>query len=302
MANDQHFGEPMELRVLISALWVGRTWILTAVVLCTAGFLAAAFLIKPVYRASAVLISASAERNNMSGGVSSAFGSLGGLASLAGISVGTSDAATEESLAVLESRQFTEAFVRDLDLLPKLFPSKWDATAQKWKVNDDDRPTPVQAYLYFDKQIRTVVQDKKTGLITLQIDWVNRDESALWANELVRRLNAEMRSRALSKAEASVGYLETELAKTTEIETRGAISRLVEAQIRQRMLANVTQDYAFRVVDPAMIPDKANPIRPRKLALVLAGPLVGLAFGIVYVLAMRAISNASKPEIRKLST
>jgi uncharacterized protein involved in exopolysaccharide biosynthesis len=56
---------------------------------------------------------------------------------------------------------------------------------------------------------------------------------------------------------------------------REAIPRLMEAQIKQRMLANVLHEYAFRVVDSAMPPDKADRIRPNKPLLVAAGVFGG---------------------------
>ena len=288
-------GELLDVRTLVAVLWSRRAWIATTVVVVAAGFLAAALLLKPVYRASVVMISASSERGSLNGSLGSALGSLGGLASLAGLNLGSADGATEESLAVLKSRQFTEKFIADLGLMPKLFAKKWDAQAGKWLVAPDKQPTPAQACRYFDRKVRAVVQDKKTGLVTLQIDWRDRNEAAFWANELVRRLNAEMRARAIAKSDASVGYLEKELAATSELGTREAISRLMENQVKQRMLANVTADYAFRVVDMAMAPDKSDPVRPNRLALVLAGPLVGLALGIAGVLGVRSLRMLMQP-------
>ncbi len=70
---------------------------------------------------------------------------------------------------------------------------------------------------------------------------------------------------------------------TSTMEARDAISRLMEAQVKQRMLANVTQDYSFRVVDRAIPPDKDDPISPQKALLLVSGVLLGLAVGIVGV-------------------
>src|SRR6202008_3889304 len=99
-------------------------------------------------------------------------------------------------------------------LMPKLFASKWDSVRGTWKVDAEHQPTPARAYRLFDLKIRTVTQDKKTGLVTLQIDWTDRQEAADWTNELVRLLNEERRDRAIANADASVSYLEKE-AQTT---------------------------------------------------------------------------------------
>lgn len=276
--------QEVDLRAIFLRIWVRRWWIIASMVLFLSAFIGTSFLMTPIYRASALLISASDDRSNMNGALGSTLSQLGGLASLAGVRLGTESSETEESLAVLKSRQFTEAFIDDETLMPKLFEKKWDSIKKGWKSPESDRPTPAKAYRYFDKEIRSVVQDKKTGLIAIQIDWRDRIEAASWASELVRRLNAEMRRRAIDKAEASIGFLRKELEGTNDIGTREAINRLIEVQIKQRMLANVTQEYAFRIVDKAMPPDVDDLLRPKRVLLAALGALLGLFVGVMFVI------------------
>jgi uncharacterized protein involved in exopolysaccharide biosynthesis len=285
-----------DLHVLIVKVRARIAWVVLSVVLATAIFATAAFKITPVYRATAVLISASEERNSISGSLSSALGQLGGLAALAGVSVASGDAATQEALAVLRSRQFTEAFIADMKLAPLLFSAAWDSSTGQWKP-DKPPPTAARAYKAFSAT-RRVSLDSRSGLVTLQVDWTDPEKAAEWANELSERLNAEMRARAIQKADASLKFLQAELATTGAVETRDAINRLVEAQVRQRMLANVTQEYSFRVVDKAMAPDRDDPVRPNKFLLIVLGPLVGLLVGLVLVLAFDLL----RPSPRRAAT
>jgi uncharacterized protein involved in exopolysaccharide biosynthesis len=277
------YGDVLDVRELAARLAARRWWIILSTGLFLTVFTAVAFLLPPKYRAVTVVISAGLERNAINGSANSIVGSLGGLASLAGVSMG-GDEATEESLAVLQSRGFTEAFISDKNLVPLFFAKKWDARANKWKVSEQDIPSLHEAFRYFDEQVRKVIEDKKTKLIRVQIDWKDRHEAADWTNELVRRLNSEMRRRAIAKAEASLVFLEKELAVTTEIGERETLFRLIEAQIRQRMLATVTQEYAFRVVDTATAPDANESVRPKKLFMVAAGLLIGVIVGTLSVL------------------
>jgi uncharacterized protein involved in exopolysaccharide biosynthesis len=291
--------DEVDLRQTLFTLWAKRWWIMASAALFMCLFCAAGFVMKPVYRSATLMVTAATERQGLSGSIGASIGSLGGLASLAGINIGSNSAETEEALAVLKSRQFTESFIRDEHLLPKLYPSKWDAAKQAWRT-DAKLPTFAKAYKYFNNSIRTVTQDKKTGLVTLQIDWKDPVEAAAWANELVQRLNAEMRARALAKTAASLGYLEKELSKTSVVETREAINRLIEAQIKQRMLANVTEEFAFRVVDRALPSDKDDPLWPHKAVLTAAGLVFGLVVGVLGVL-LRAWLAAGSPVARKSS-
>jgi len=283
--NDNNDDEAVDLRAAIARIVAGRWWVLASVIVFAVGFAIAEIETIPIYRASTVLIPASQERNSLSSTLSSTLGQLGGIASLAGVNLASSDAATEEALAVMQSRQFTEHFINDLDLMPELFAGKWDAATRTWKPDWWGHvPTPARAVKYFNRKIRTVIRDKRSNLVTLQIDWRNREEAAAWANLLAQRLNAEMRTRAIDQA-ASLSYLEKELESTSVVETRDSISRLIETQVKQRMLANVTQEYAFRIVDKAMAPDSDDSIWPGKLIFFVGGPLLGLVVGIMGVLA-----------------
>ncbi len=277
----------VDLRTLLSQLWRRRWLILTITLAFTAILAAVAFLTTPVYRASTVLALGNVDRNG-AGALGAMIGQFGGLASLAGLNVGgAGDSDTEVSLAVLRSRQFTEAFIRDRKLLPVLFDDRWDAGTATWKGPKKDWPTLAQGYKFFDREVRSIAYDRKTGLVTLQIDWRDPEIAAQWANELVTRANAEMRRRAIQDARASIDYLEKELSATTTVDTRTAISRLMEAQIRQRMLANVTFEYAFKVIDAALAPDLKDMIRPKRLLLVAFGAVLGMLVAVIVALLMR---------------
>jgi uncharacterized protein involved in exopolysaccharide biosynthesis len=272
------------------ALLRRRKWlVLGAVALCSAVFWAAALLMTPTYRVTTVLAPARTEGGL--GGLGSGLGQLGGLAALAGVSIGGGDGATEEALAVLGSQEFTQRFIAESNLLPKLYASKWDVAAGRWKVAPGEEPTPARAAQRFSKQIRTISRDRKTGLVTMSIDWRDRQEALEWNHKLVEMLNEEMRRRAMSDADKYITYLESELATTTLVDTRIAVSRLLEAQIKQRMTAKVTREYALRIVDGGIIPDADDPVRPKKVQMFLLGPVIGLVLGIGYVLLAWALGG-----------
>lgn len=292
VANSTLDDGDIDLRGVIIKLWSKRIWILASVILTSAVFAAAASLMTPVYRAAVVAVPSSGDRTGV-GPLGSALGQLGGLASLAGINLSSGTAGTEEALAVLRSRQFTETFIEEKHLMPELFYKQWDAGARQWRGEAEDWPTPAQASRYFREHVSTVSHDKKTGLVSVQIEWRNPAMAAQWANELVARLNAEMRSRAIASTTASVGYLHKELTTTSEIDTRTVINRLLEAQINQRMFASVTQEYALRVVDQALPPDSKDIARPKKLVMLVLGPLVGIIVGVVAVLLAGALVQLS---------
>lgn len=277
----------IELRESLLELWRRRLWILASTIFFLLLAAAYAFLSKPVYRSTTVLVSTANANGGYGGSVGSALGQLGGLATLAGLSLGPDN--VDEALAVLQSRQFTERFLADNKLLPVLYAGLWDEADGQWRVAKDRQPTLARAFKLFDEKIRSIVQDKRTGLVSVNIDWHDPAQAASWANDLVARLNAEMRRRAIVQADASLAYLQSEFSGTKEVVARESIGRLMERQIQSRMLANVSPEYAFRVVDKAMPADPDDVFRPRRMVLLLGGTALGFGLGIIAVLLLRIL-------------
>jgi uncharacterized protein involved in exopolysaccharide biosynthesis len=254
----------IEHRKLIGIITVASTLLATAV----------AFLMTPIYRAEVLLAPVSEER---AGTLSSLAGQFGDLAALAGVNFGTNKDKSAESIAALKSRSLSVAFIEKENLKPILFPRKWSAENKKWK-DQDDVPTDWEAFEIFDKDIRAVSVDKKTGLVTLAIEWKDPTLAAKWANALVRQVNTRLRNEAIEEAEKSTAYLEKQLASTSSVEIQQAIYRLVEAQAKKKMVANAREEYAFTVIDPAVQPERIA--RPKRVLISIVGLLIGCMAGV----------------------
>jgi len=236
---------------------------------------ATAFLLTPIYRAEVLLAPVSEER---AGSLSSLAGQFGDLAALAGVNLGTNKDKSAESIAALKSRSLSVAFIEKENLKLILFPRKWNAENKKWK-DQDEIPTDWEAFEIFDEDIRTISVEKKTGLVTLTIEWKDPALAAKWANGLVRQVNARLRNEAIEEAEKSIAYLEKQLASTSSVEIQQAIFRLVEAQAKKKMVANAREEYAFSVIDPAVTPEERS--KPKRGLLVAIGFLVGLFVAVI---------------------
>jgi len=256
-----------------------RRLIMIASISLTFGFSMAvlAYTMKPVYRGVAVLAPVTSGNNGLIQWLDSS--PARGLISALTMGSSAEDKQADEAVAVLGSREFTERFISEQDLLPVLFQNMWDARAGRWKEGIRKTPTLALGYNAFDR-IRKIDVDTDSNFITLQIDWPDRFKAAEWANQMAERLNTEMRKRAIANAEASLAHLQVEFADTADVETRAAISRLIEAEVRKKMLANVMQDYEVRFIEKATVPDADFPQRPNKLLMIGVGLVFGLLVGI----------------------
>src|SRR4051812_43282135 len=113
----------LDLATLFKIIWLRRWLVIICTLATAAAFVAAAFILTPVYRAETVVVPGDAD--NRTGGLGSMLGQFGGLAAMAGLDLSSKGSMTEEALAVLRSRGFTEGFLRDEAILPQLFAKKW---------------------------------------------------------------------------------------------------------------------------------------------------------------------------------
>jgi uncharacterized protein involved in exopolysaccharide biosynthesis len=109
--------------------------------------------------------------------------------------------------------------------------------------------------------------------------------AARWANELVERVNARMRERAVQDARHNLEHLQAQYEKTQVLSLRETVARVMENEVRREMMATVRKDYAFRVIDPAIPSEPHEFVSPRRLRLMAGAFALGAAFGIFLVLA-----------------
>jgi uncharacterized protein involved in exopolysaccharide biosynthesis len=270
----------MNTRVLDALL--KRKW--TVISTTLAGLIiaaTAAVLTTPVYRSQVVLAPTEIDQNQRLTSLATQFG---GLVASAGLRVG-SQSNRNEAIATLKSRSLTVSFIEEQDLLPLLFAESWDDETGSWDVDDPGSiPTISDGFKIFDEKIRTVVEDPKSGMVILSVEWTDRKLAAQWANLLVNRVNQQMRGRAKQEAEESIKYLNQELERTSIMDLQSAIFRLIEVQISEIVMANVRQEYAFRVIDVAAVSDEDDHIKPRTLLMLVLGFLLGGIFGVLAVM------------------
>jgi len=235
----------------------------------------AAFVAEPVYRAQVVFSITTDDDQSPLAQITRQIP----IASLAGFLGNPRGRTRQEALTILRSREFTETFIRTHDLMPKLFPKQWDAERGQWKVSGDEQPTLWDAYRLFDRKIRTISEDRVSGIVTLSINWRDPMEAATWANQLVAEADARLRKLEIAEAERSIEFLRNEVEKTSIVGLQQAIYRLTEQQINRSMMARVRDDFRFHVLDPAAPPDVDDHAWPNRPALVVVGLLFGMLLG-----------------------
>jgi len=294
--------DEIDLRELFATLWAGRWVIVSITMLFTAIAVVAVLLIPNQYKATAVLAPAS---GNNAGGLSS---QLSGLASLAGVTLGNTD--NDESqiaMEVMQSWAFIDRFIKENGLEVDVFAADgWDGESNQLHLNDDIynattkkwvrpppkgktvEPTSWELFDKFSDQL-SVSQDKKTGLVSISVEFYSPVVAKHWVDLLVAAINEHMRIRKLDASNKNIAYLQEQVDKTPVAEMKSVFYQLIENETKNKMLAEASPEYQFVTVSPAMVPEQKS--RPKRLLIVVLTAVLGGAVSVFFVLARKAYST-----------
>jgi uncharacterized protein involved in exopolysaccharide biosynthesis len=233
--------------------------------------LGVSYLFTPQFKADITLVASDEtlglDQNSLLGGFS-------GIAALVGAGAGALGNKESEAIAILRSRGLVVSYIQANDLLPILFANKWDSAAHKWKSDKKSYvPTLADGYRVFDKDIRNVVENRKTNIINVFITWQDPKLAKQWADGLVDSANDLLRRQEIERSTKNLEYLTAASDKTSIMEVKNSIFKLMESEIKKQMIAMGNKDYAFRVVDPAMVPERK--VFPTHSYFAVFGAVVG---------------------------
>jgi uncharacterized protein involved in exopolysaccharide biosynthesis len=276
--DDSSTIDDLTLLRLWAIAWRDKWIIVALTALSGIAAVAYALLATEWYRADVLLVPA--QQDGMSG-----FGEqLSSLAALAGMTAAPSESNTSEAIAVLQSREFAREFIEDKGLAPA-FTGESPVSGKAGAEPVDMR----EAVRFFHENVLRVSQDRDTGHVALSVEWTDPAVASDWANSLVARLNGRMRQRALKEAEANVAYLQSELESNTLVPVQQSIGRLLETELQKLMLARGSEDFSFRIVDPATPPDRRA--RPKRTLIVVSAVFLGGVLALLVVFARNAFSK-----------
>jgi uncharacterized protein involved in exopolysaccharide biosynthesis len=225
---------------------------------------------------SKIVITYSQQKTNMSGMGSG----LGGLGQLAGIDLGSSTSpAEEESYARLLSRVNIQSFLENSEELRDHFIKK----------TQDDNAENFEPIFNLVNDSISMSRSKVSGITNIYFSASDRHTSANFLNQLILHTNEFLRAEAKKLATEKVDFLAIESSKNSYRNVQAIFGRMIETEIQNKMVANTSQEYAFRVIDPAPIPLSKS--SPRTLLATMLGLLLGLLAGVTL-----AILKKSKPE------
>lgn len=294
----QNQDDEIDLRELFSVLWAGKVKIIAITAVFAFASVIYALSVPNQYRATVVLAPVQTDR----GGLSGPLGQLGGLASLAGVSIGARES-SESQIAqqIMQSWSFVEEFIADNDLAVEVYAAEgWDKSQNQlsideniydiekgqWLIDNDDSgelrpPTSWKLFKSFKSRL-AVSEDIKSGLVSVSIEFYSPKISKQWLDMYVDAINMHMQERQIEKVSRNIKYLENQIEKTPIAEMQEVFYTIIEEQIKSKMLAEASPDYAFSAVSPSMVPEEKS--QPKRAFICILGTLLGAMLSVLWVL------------------
>lgn len=285
--------------------------IFTVVLFCVLSTFIVSLFQQNIFRSQAVILPVTNQRT-----VFSAFTQQANqIRELLGISgIETSEA---EILALLESDILKEELIKRHNLLPILFPERWDEVRKIWKppprdlrffVNkliakargshEDLNAVPsVWDGIKILKKIVTTKRDTKYGTITIQVDFPNPEKAAQLCELLIDTLKDYMCEEAIRSAETNKRYLEQELTTAADPFLRQKIYALIAQQVEIMTLAKIKESFAFKVIDPPRVPEEK--VKPKRALMITTSLVLGLFLGILIVFLVEFAEKHREKEVTK---
>ena len=237
-----------------------------------------------IYKSSA-LLSPVADNS----GTNQSFNNIGGLAGLAGINISS---LSSGKLAKITTLSFFENNILPNIFLPDLMAStNWDEESntvlydaglfntqdQKWTRT----PSPQKSFKKF-LRVMEVSQDSTTGFVRISFKHHSPYVAKDWTELVVQEINDSFRTLDKLEAQASMDYLNDQMALTSYSEIKEVIAQILKQKMQQLSLIEANEFYIFSYIDsPAVEEEKVEPSRTK---ISIFGAVLGLLLGILTVI------------------
>tara|TARA_B100001059_G_C17807201_1_gene569953 strand:- start:483 stop:1436 length:954 start_codon:yes stop_codon:yes gene_type:complete len=304
--NTKEFNDEIVLKDLLDVLWLNKK--LIAIFTSFAALVSVFYSLSltNIYTAQTLLAPTTSSNST------SLLSQVGGLASMAGVNLpqGGSKNQVDVALNLVKSKKLLDRLIMYESFLPDLLASKnwnmqtntitynqalYDKKNNKWvrRVSAPFKqiPSSQEALKKFSVLV-SISQDKKTQLLTLNVDHLSPVVAQQWSLWIVKEINAILANMQIIKSQASIDYLNSQIQVTPYSELRTMFYKLIQESTQSMMLAEVNPEYVLTTIDPPVIPEIKS--RPNRASICILGTLLGGILSILLILVWNLVLSKNK--------
>ena len=303
MEAASHHDDEIDLRELFGALWRGK--LLIAVCVITAISLASLYLRAAERKYTVTYVFAPVASDDTGPNLSG----LGGLASLAGVSLPSSSSGDFKTFKyLLKSEEVASVVLEDEELVKQIFAAEWSAQSEIYRRPPDGPYTPhirmlkklltgedPSAYVApnaarmsdWMRDAFAASEDRDTGFLTLSSETAKPAMMLEVMERVTRETDRLLKERYIQSSEQTMGFYQHQLARARAREHREALAKLIAQEDQKLMLASKG---SFFVAEPLTNPSVSlHPTSPKASLVLALSVVLGGFFGAAIVLIRKAL-------------
>lgn len=276
--------------------------IITAIyIILTAIFIAVLLSMPNQYKATGLYAPSPDSQSSNLGALS---GSLGGLASMAGINLGGNQRDNMQiAIETLKSKQFIYQLVRENELKVDIFAAEsWDPVTEKVTYDDSlydiknetwvrdveppksKQPSDFEVFEKFKSNL-AIKQDEKTNMVKVSYVHPSAVVAKRIVNLMVKKINLSMQLKEVKEAETSISLLNKATEKTKNSEMKTLLFELVQEQTKRLLLAKTKEFYILEPIDSPI--KEENKHSPKRALILIAYSFVFGCLVLMYLFFRR---------------
>lgn len=302
-AKPSNSNDEIDLRDLFVSLWHGKYLIVFCILISIA--FASLYLRAAERKYSVNYVFKSVASENAGPNL----GGLGGLASLAGVTLPSSSSGDFLTFKfLLKSEEVAEFLANDPPLIRAMFKNEWDQDAGIFRKPPDGTLSPYKRLLkgiltgrgdasyvapnaariaYWIKNNLQYSEDRDSGFLTLSSETSNPELLLAVMKKITFEADQLLKVRYIESAEQTMVFYQQQLSKARAREHREALAKLIAQEDQKLMLASKG---TYFVAEPVTQPSVSLTPTSPKASLVLALSFVlGGFFGAAIVLIRKAL-------------
>jgi len=228
---------------------------------------------------------------------------LSSISSLIGSKINADNSDITFAMHYINSRELADSFIDKFGLRTKLFSDDYDDNGHyKYEsdnanhyhrlfgknmtdINDIDvcpDPGPSKRITYEKfKDVFSIDIDNVENIVTVGVRWKNPVEARDWANHYIDHANSILKKKSIDESNNKIKYLEDQINGNTSGEIKEAIYSLVENEMKKITVAEASDEYPFKIVQRAFLPERK--VYPKRILFLLEGAMFGFVILCLYI-------------------
>lgn len=287
--SDPYMEDEIDLIELFALIWRRKIIIFAVVFVVSVLSVIITLQMDNIYESKAVLKPSEGETSKLS----SLMGNLGGLASLAGISVGGGDNIYSAMENLINNKEFIAQIVKKYQLEKNLFGEKYQDV-----ISSEDFKPNYKFYVFkVVKDIVSLSQDKKSNYISLSVQNADPEFAKKFVEILLSELSEKIKKTELENIDEKITNFKSEMENSADITLKTKLAEVISSLIQSKVISKAQKYYGFTIISEPYVPDLKDKIKPKRSLICIVAFVTSFMLAVFLVFLIEFIKNI--PEEKK---